>query len=491
MDANEITCPKCGHLNNYISEGCVKCGIIFSKYLEMQAREKELAGDYVPWEVGKSDQKPVPDALEPVSAEGTIELIAEAPSTEPRVEPSAEEQPAEEPSTQPIEEISIEEIEMPLEELSDTEEGEMPIPAETPPSGEAQQAIEHAHDKTAEPVSQADTAPVASELQAGDQTSIQETQAQVPGEASTDPSPPFVQNDATPQAEDVLERVESVKPETEAKADTEPKTEEHKPQMSSESAPVIGAELTQNDIGSTVVAEKDKDETPGKEAAVESEAEILLEEVVEPVKAEAKPEIAEDAARTELLKKQKAALARAAALKKQELSQAKLEALKKQKAAQARAEAQKKHTAQLAKAKALNKQKLEAKIKALKQQKSAQAAVETQTQETQATVKAPSEIQQSVTAKGIESNLKIMALLKKYEGQTIGINYDSSAEIKEAELVEANDEFFSVAVKDRKLQYSYPLQTLLSLIEGEDGVETEESGNKTKYSAVIKVYPWC
>ena len=32
MDTNEITCPKCGHLNNYISEGCVKCGIIFSKY---------------------------------------------------------------------------------------------------------------------------------------------------------------------------------------------------------------------------------------------------------------------------------------------------------------------------------------------------------------------------------------------------------------------------------------------------------------------------
>ena len=81
MDANEITCPKCGHLNNYISEGCVKCGIIFSKYFEMQAREKELAGDNVPGEDGKSDEKPEADALEPVSAEGTIELIAEAPST--------------------------------------------------------------------------------------------------------------------------------------------------------------------------------------------------------------------------------------------------------------------------------------------------------------------------------------------------------------------------------------------------------------------------
>jgi hypothetical protein len=82
-----------------------------------------------------------------------------------------------------------------------------------------------------------------------------------------------------------------------------------------------------------------------------------------------------------------------------------------------------------------------------------------------------------------------MGLLKKYEGKTIGINYDNSAEIREAELVEANDEFFSVMVTDTKLQYSYPLQTLLSLIEGEDGVETGEAQSKTKYDAVIKVYP--
>jgi len=359
MDANEITCPKCGHLNNYISEGCVKCGIIFSKYLEMQAREKELAGDNVPGEDGKSDEKPEPDALEPVSVEGTIETTATAPSTETQVEPSAEVQPVEESSTQPMEEVSIEDIEMPMEELSDTEQGEMPIPPETPPSGETQQAIEHTEDITAEPVSQADTAPAASELQAGDQTSIQETQAQVTEEASTEPSPPSAQNDATPRAQDVLEPVESVKPETEAKADTEPKTEDKKPQVHSESAPVIEAELTQNDIGSTVVEEKHEGEASGKAAAVEDEAEILLEEVVEPVKAEAKPEIGEDAARAELLKKQKAALARAAALKKQELSQAKLEVLKKQKAAQARAEALKKHKAELAKAEALKKQKLE------------------------------------------------------------------------------------------------------------------------------------
>ena len=53
MDANEITCPKCGHLNNYISEGCVKCGIIFSKYFEMQKREQQLEGAGVPESSGE------------------------------------------------------------------------------------------------------------------------------------------------------------------------------------------------------------------------------------------------------------------------------------------------------------------------------------------------------------------------------------------------------------------------------------------------------
>jgi hypothetical protein len=92
-------------------------------------------------------------------------------------------------------------------------------------------------------------------------------------------------------------------------------------------------------------------------------------------------------------------------------------------------------------------------------------------------------------AKGVATNLKIMELLKKYEGKTIGINYDNSADIKAAKLVEANDEYFSVMVAETKVQYSFPLQTLLSLIEGEDGVPSEESESKTKFSAVIKVYP--
>ncbi len=93
-------------------------------------------------------------------------------------------------------------------------------------------------------------------------------------------------------------------------------------------------------------------------------------------------------------------------------------------------------------------------------------------------------------AAGRQSNyVKLLGLLKRYKGKAIGINYDNSAEIKEAELVEANEEFFSVMVKEKKVQYSYPLKTILTIVEGEQGVETGEDGKKVKFDAVIKVYP--
>ena len=80
-------------------------------------------------------------------------------------------------------------------------------------------------------------------------------------------------------------------------------------------------------------------------------------------------------------------------------------------------------------------------------------------------------------------------LLKKYEGQAIGINYDNSAEIREAFLEKANGEYFSVFVKDKKLHYSYPLKSILTVIEGKDGVDTGNSKQAQKFNAVIKVYP--
>jgi len=81
------------------------------------------------------------------------------------------------------------------------------------------------------------------------------------------------------------------------------------------------------------------------------------------------------------------------------------------------------------------------------------------------------------------------SILEKYKGRVVGINYDNSAEIREAQLVEANAEYFSVFVKDQKLRFSYPINSVLTVIESKDGVDIRGLKQSKKFIAVIKVYP--
>jgi hypothetical protein len=515
MDANEITCPKCGHLNNYISEGCVKCGIIFSNYFAMQEREQQPEGVAAPEVAGKPEAtqaavaagRPASAGSEAEPFEATVTMDLNTLSSESQDPPAAEAAPVEKKAAPESTEISMAEIEIPAE--SETVESETPpeIRAESPeaepkktgPSG-APEAV--AAEKAAPAEASAD------KIKSADQIS------EIKNEETPQTAKPL--DEKTPQAEksDVAATAAKVRdlgePLGQEKDNVIPLNAEPKPQKPE--APITPDQSVDKKDGpdqaqaeSTPVAASAAEPAPESAAAVvdtppaEDEAEILLEEVAQPVNAGAAAAEADaagpragaagaeaaDQNRAELLKKQKAALAKAAIAKKQKLAQAKkLEALKKQKIAQAKAEALKRQ-----KAAALKKQKLQARAEALKKQKAAQAEAESLTQETQAAVNAPAEIQPLAMAKSEVSKMKIMGLLKKYEGKTIGINYDNSADIKEAELVEANDEFFSVMVKETNLQYSYPLQTLLSLIEGEDGVQPDTSESKTKYSAVIKIYP--
>ena len=176
--------------------------------------------------------------------------------------------------------------------------------------------------------------------------------------------------------------------------------------------------------------------------------------------------------------------------KKNKKPAASAKAAQKQKAALARAKALKAKKLKLAKAQALKKKKLKlAKAKALKKQKAAQAGIETASKEVAAGSKSPEAVNSKMGITNMDANTKMLGLLKKYEGQAIGINYDNSAAIREAQLVEANDEFFSVFVKDKELSYNHPLKTILTIIEGQDGVETGESEQKEKFKAVVKVYP--
>ena len=161
--------------------------------------------------------------------------------------------------------------------------------------------------------------------------------------------------------------------------------------------------------------------------------------------------------------------------------------MKKQKTAQAKAEAAKKNKAQ-AKPETEDKKKA-ARTEVLKKQKDALAKAEASTQDFQVAINGASETASQTTDAGFSNQTRLLRLLKKYKGKAIGINYDNSSEIKAAELVDANEEFFSVMVKDKKLQYSYPLKNILTIVEGQEGVETGEDDQKSKFDAVIKVYP--
>jgi colicin import membrane protein len=235
------------------------------------------------------------------------------------------------------------------------------------------------------------------------------------------------------------------------------------------------------------VAETKVEAPPFSNATIEMPAELAqantqADEQSERAKQDALKKQQEAQAKAEALEKEKAA--RIVALKKK--MRAQVQALKKQKAAQAKAEAIKKKKEALAKVKASKKQEaIQARADALKKQKEAQAKAEATSQDVQCacTGMAPA------AAASMSHYERLLGLLKRYKGKAIGINYDNSSEIREAELVDANEEFFSVRVKDKKLQYSYPLKTILTIVEGQEGVETGEGDKKAKFDAVIKVYP--
>jgi hypothetical protein len=203
----------------------------------------------------------------------------------------------------------------------------------------------------------------------------------------------------------------------------------------------------------------------GNEVAEMKEEAILLtpENEVRPGGTDLPAETGDMQKKAKAAEQHPATLAKAAASKQKKLFKQKAEALQRKKTALARTAALQKH-------------------------REAQASIEAGQSEAAAWVHHDSSGQSMIVENG-ESRSKMLGLLKKYKGQAIGINYDNAAVIKKAELVEANDELFSVFVKDKALQYSYPLDTILAVIEGADGVESSDGAPKEKFNAVIKVYP--
>jgi hypothetical protein len=532
MESNQMTCPQCGLANNPLTEACAQCGIIFVKNNDMQTPTdrdeqkrkaiEEAEAILAQIDPGAGNEPATKEAVAgPDPAEDTVEMAipvehqaAETPSEAPSTDVAQPEE-NQEPATDEIEleaiETSIEMVTTDAEELFLSE-----VETNNPFEPQKPAAVEQPADSTTQPETaveqsdkmvKSDVAAEEKKAEKKDDTALKQTKAETAAAAQPEEDPQKKEPaetkseladpekaGATELAKAKTSAAEIAEPESiedKATATALPAEKEIHPEEKPEltmvkDQPVQDKAQPYPDATIEIPKEPGEENVPAKSQEVVGKDEALKRQQETQVK-EALQKQGETQAQAEALKKQIAAKAKAAVLKKKKLAQVKAEALKKQKAALHKAEAAKKNQAQ-AKAKPAQKQKT-VWTEALKKQKEAQAEAEASTQDIEIASSGVSETASQTSDASLSNHAKLLGLLKKYKGKAIGINYDNSSEIKAAELVDANEEFFSVRVTDQKLQYSYPLKNILTIVEGQEGVETGEDDKKLKFDAVIKVYP--
>ncbi len=513
MEANEIVCPQCGLANNELAESCVQCGIIFIKNPGMSTQtiqddRKRKAIEEAETLLKDTPASPESGAFEneiikqPDLPEDTLEMQIPKDETmdmKPETELPQESKPETDKNLD-HQEIEMEANEAVMESVDGTVDPEALFLSEVNSDKSAEAAPMETAQKIAGAPSAVEKADDQSGVTLNSKTDKEDNQNRK-AEAIPVKSSPWGNPPADFQKEEKREEKESeeAKSETVTAAEKEtPVTEVVEPVNSEDhSIPADADAPAEQDIQS----EEKPESTVAEAASVKDEAmfsaNATIEMPIELVDEHTQADQQEEKTKQDTLKKQQDAQAKieaqekektaqAVAMKKKKLARAQAEALKKQKSAQAKAEALKKKKEALAKARVSKKQEaIQARADALKKQKEAQAKAEASSQEVQC---ASTGMSQAALA-SMNHYERLLGLLKRYKGKAIGINYDNSSEIREAELVDANEEFFSVRVKDKKLQYSYPLKTILTIVEGQEGVETGEGDKKAKFDAVIKVYP--
>ena len=501
MEEHQITCPQCGLENNILADACVQCGIIFVKDPAMKAAAAALDDEkrktIEAAEAILDETQPPPDVDTPKNEtikrpdphEDTVEIQIPKPEEIPLLEAESSDsqimEAGKNTETQNAE-IELEAIETSIETVTAPNETESPVSGDIPAVEPAKPAASETAEKPAE-ISADVPAGTQNQVSTGDKSPDSKADDMAAKEPETGPMA------ADPSIASTLTLEPEQKPSTSkasAKADNTAQKSFEMVDSDDKSAPKGKSQPDELEIQLEADAELRPIEHDAEPIEAQADARASHESIDKKAEADAQAKLEAQKTRREALKKQQedllkaeaqkkeeAAQAKAAALKKKKLARAKAEALKKQKAAQTKAEALKKKKAAQARALAIKKKKADrSKADALKKQKAAQARAEESAENVE-------------VAAGQSNYVKLLGLLKRYKGKAIGINYDNSAEIKEAELVEANEEFFSVMVKEKKVQYSYPLKTILTIVEGEQGVETGEEGKTAKFEAVIKVYP--
>jgi hypothetical protein len=553
MDSHPMSCPTCGHTVSNAAGACAYCGSMISEgEPNAQADEKIAAEDTKPTESTPplfSEEMPpaadISDETDHVCAEAEIPsepiLSQKTSSDATAAESHGPENEAEDSS-----DIAAAEGATPVEVASlEQEQALAPDPETARQTPESESDAETASAEAAEPEAGSGSEPAPAghdsqgdELPAIEQTRFTESTHQIAEEQAQAESGP--EEDLLSSKSEVLDPAteEPVESET-AVADimeiAEPQDFKEKAegstgsdeqdfsdkalgpaqpgrkddQQKAEDKEIDGESQTglmSESLGDTILLEPaDEVHTPAKESIekVNEKTKTVSPKPALAAKADAAAPAAENKRMADVLKIEKAARDMAQAIEKQKEKLAEVEnsrdkkseatkilALKKKKAALAKAQAQKKQKLLLAKAAALKRKKAaEAKARALKKQREAQSGIKTAKNE-EAAAAGPRQTEKPTDiARPMEVYSKMQGLVKKYEGQVIGINYDNSAEIKEALLEEANSDYFSVFVKDKKLQYSYPFKSILTVIEGTEGVDIGNSKQPTKFNAVIKVYP--
>jgi len=544
MDANLMSCPSCGHTVNSTAGACAYCGAtIAGGGVKEQTAEEVAAEEALP----SASESPVQPA-EMTSADGMSEETGKTmAASEMLSESIAAQQALVEPDAADSGEPEAE-----TEILPDASAAEATIEAEAaapdqPTSGrpedsnddaeidsieaEASEVVSISKVKTAADFVPQDGEPPAAESRAAG-SGQPDAEGRVPAEdgpqeSLLSPAPEVLEltADDTDELEtlgaDIVEMVENTAYEDDNQqleapdstpfqeqagdaASEKPADDGHPAETPANNAEKT-VELTSEALGETILLEAaDEVQTPVKGTSGQGEdakktaaakpkdaAETGSDAAAIKSKFQQDPLKIEKAAgeMAAAIKKQKAKLAEADKLKDPKTDPAKVQELKQQKAALAKQQAKKKQKLLLAKAAALKRKKAaEAKALALNKQNEAKAVSKSPTQEQVASAGSGQKAAPPATT-GLEIKSRMQELLKKYEGQAIGINYDNSAEIREALLENTNSEYFSVFVKDKQLHYSYPLKTILTVIEGKDGVETGSSKPPQKFNAVVKVYP--
>ena len=541
MDNNVLSCSKCGHTVNESAEACAYCGTPVSSEDSASPSEDSTQGidaqvsepSLLPGEesspdlsmgdeaAGKpeatgaaTDPEPIgetqpgdslPDTVESVAGAGTDldnqlsdfddNIDFQLPDDELIVELDAEE--------------SVKDSEPAIGDAPESAAAGESDPGPDQPSGQADmvETEQQAAETTAEVIPLADKVADKTDSNAG--PDLPDTAVL---EESTDDS-----SESETLGADILELVQDEASEQEPaegqaaeKLETENQPAAKKVKESSSEGTPESTDKDDGELAAILLESADGDQTTELTAPetddVAGESEVPVELAApadgDAIKSGESSKTDRDNADAEIIQKQADQQASVEALniekssrelaeaKKKQKAGANAKAIKKKQAALAKAKALKIKKLKLAKAQALKKKKLKlAKAQALKKQKAAQAGIETASKEVAAGSDIPVVENSNRGITDMDANTKMLGLLKKYEGQSIGINYDNSASIKEAQLVEANDEFFSVFVKDKELSYNHPLKTILTIIEGQDGVETGESEQKEKFKAVVKVYP--